>query len=419
MTPHDGSPGIGEAERRAAGPRPLDGPAVRPPSGVLAAHGPAAAALALALRFPARRASRWHRAGLTPGAERWFNRIGGAVLGLFVLAWSWTVAEAGERSGDEATRRDGLSLPTARIAAALTDPRAPTAAYLTDAALRVVAPARGRSGRLRTTIVDQGEAPGLEALPAGARIAYLDHGAVVADSALSADSLGAPSRTGIWQLAVTAGRALRPIADFAVITRRPIADRREGRVGRYFIGTWPTEARAYSGYRTPSGFIEVTPENQDTRVSEHFRLRDFLTKGQADVWPKYLVLDLKLVDKLELVLAELERDGVDVSGATVMSGFRTPQYNAGGGNTAGRASLSRHMYGDAADLYIDSDGDGWMDDLNGDGRRDVADARFLAAAVERVERRHPSLIGGIGIYRPGPGHGPFVHIDTRGFRARW
>ena len=65
------------------------------------------------------------------------------------------------------------------------------------------------------------------------------------------------------------------------------------------------------------------------------------------------------------------------------------------------------------------DGDGWMDDINRDGRRDVGDARYFAEAAERVEREHPSLIGGIGIYRPGPGHGPFVHVDTRGFRARW
>ena len=41
----------------------------------------------------------------------------------------------------------------------------------------------------------------------------------------------------------------------------------------------------------PRGFIEVTLENQDFHVSEHFRLRDFLTKGQQNVWPKYLLVD--------------------------------------------------------------------------------------------------------------------------------
>ena len=39
--------------------------------------------------------------------------------------------------------------------------------------------------------------------------------------------------------------------------------------------------------------------------------------------------------------------------------------------------------------------------------------------VDRVEAAHPELIGGAGIYPAGPGHGPFIHIDTRGYRARW
>jgi hypothetical protein len=29
------------------------------------------------------------------------------------------------------------------------------------------------------------------------------------------------------------------------------------------------------------------------------------------------------------------------------------------------------------------------------------------------------LVGGIGIYKACCGHGPFTHIDTRGYRARW
>ena len=382
--------------------------------------------LELALHFPQHRASRWHRSGLSPRGERWFDRVAYAILLLFVGSWGWTIAEARERPANE--RRVGLSAPTARIASALTDPRAPSAAYLTSAALASFAPPRGESGRLRAVIVDQGDALALDSVPAGASVGFADHGGAPSDSSVppatapapaAGDRAVAPRASGIWQLVLAAGSALQPVKEFAVITRRPIADRRNGRVGLYFIGTWPTEQRAHAGYRTPSGFIEVTPGNQDTHVSEHFQLRDFLTKGQANVWPKYLVLDMRLVDKLELVLAELREQGVDTRGVVVMSGFRTPSYNAGGGNTAGRASLSRHMYGDASDVFIDNDGDGWMDDINRDGRRDVGDARFFAEAAERVEREHPSLVGGIGIYRPGPGHGPFVHVDTRGFRARW
>jgi uncharacterized protein YcbK (DUF882 family) len=157
----------------------------------------------------------------------------------------------------------------------------------------------------------------------------------------------------------------------------------------------------------------------NTQISEHFQLRDFLTKGQENVWPKYVALSTTLLDKLELTIQELEQSGKPVQDVGVISGFRTPQYNAHGGETGGRGKLSRHMYGDAMDIYIDNDRNGRMDDLNGDGRVDIGDARVLAAAADRVERKYPVLIGGIGTYRPTGAHSGFVHIDTRGFRARW
>jgi hypothetical protein len=78
------------------------------------------------------------------------------------------------------------------------------------------------------------------------------------------------------------------------------------------------------------------------------------------------------------------------------------------------------MYGDAIDFYIDNDRDGRMDDLNGDGRVDLADLRIVVQAAERVERRFPELVGGIGVYPPRRGaHSGFIHIDARGTRARW
>jgi uncharacterized protein YcbK (DUF882 family) len=154
-------------------------------------------------------------------------------------------------------------------------------------------------------------------------------------------------------------------------------------------------------------------------LSDHFRLRDFFPHDQANVWPKYIVVEMKLIDKLELVLAELEKQGIPSGGVKVMSGFRTPQYNAGKGDTRGRASLSRHMYGDAADIFMDNDGNGNMDDLNGDGKVNTADARVILAAANRVEAAHPSLIGGVGVYPGTSAHGPFTHIDTRGYPARW
>jgi uncharacterized protein YcbK (DUF882 family) len=102
-----------------------------------------------------------------------------------------------------------------------------------------------------------------------------------------------------------------------------------------------------------------------------------------------------------------------------MSGFRTPRYNQQGVGSGGRANDSRHQYGDAADVYVVNGARDWMSDLNADGRVDTRDARLLAQAAERVEREHPELVGGIGVYKATSAHGPFVHIDVRGTRARW
>jgi hypothetical protein len=206
-----------------------------------------------------------------------------------------------------------------------------------------------------------------------------------------------------------------------VVTLESLQAMRGTRLGSYRVGHWPTEGLAArdSHYAPPPGFISVMPENEDTPVSKRFRLRDFLTHDQQDVWPKVLVLRVELLDKLELIGDELERRGLPGS-LRIMSGFRTPQYNAQGvGPKGGRAGASRHMYGDAADAFVDADGDDVMDDLDGDGRVTIRDARVLYAIAEDVEARHPRLAGGLSAYPANSAHGPFVHIDARGARARW
>ncbi|HTE47491.1 MAG TPA: hypothetical protein VK636_19775 [Gemmatimonadaceae bacterium] len=226
----------------------------------------------------------------------------------------------------------------------------------------------------------------------------------------------ATRRPGVYP--VPAAGSPRP---FSFIALHAFSEKRGPQIGAYRIGFWPAESASVhpEGYANPNGFIEVTRENADLHISEHFRLRDFLTHDQAAVWPKYLVLREDLIDKLELVIAELQRSGTPVRHMTVMSGFRTPEYNAHGGETAGRDELSRHMYGDASDVFVDNNGDGRMDDLNHDGRVDYRDAQLIIAASERVELSHPDLVGGGGVYRATNAHGPFAHIDVRGTRERW
>jgi hypothetical protein len=254
----------------------------------------------------------------------------------------------------------------------------------------------GRSGKLRFRVFGESR---LVALPMLQR--------------LLGDLL--PGVPGVYRADSAVGRP------FSFITLLPFSLKSSGALGSYRVGYWPAERRRPRAdtYANPEGFILVTPDNQDTQISEHFRLRDFLTHDQPDVWPKALVLREELVDKLELVIDDLEQRGVRVSRMVVMSGFRTPQYNARGVKRGGRAQDSRHQFGDAADVFVDNDGNGRMDDLNRDGRVNARDAKVIQDAVDRVERAHPTLVGGVGLYRATRAHGPFAHVDVRGVRARW
>jgi hypothetical protein len=368
--------------------------------------------------FPqAHRRHRIHQGLLTARQEHIFNWITVVVVMLYVTAWvaaldairrirNTPVPVVGSEHREPAAppRR-----PTQQITDALLGPAPVAPPLLTDAMLEFLRPLRGQSGDLRYAL----------ALP-GERFAQ-GSGATAVFGGEPSDFV-APQNPGIYEFSVELNRARRDIADMSVITLVPRERKHKGRIGPYRLGTWPNESggRPRSArYAPPKGFIEITPQNQTFAVSEHFRLQQFLTKDQRSVWPKYLLLDPLLIDKLELTIDELRSQGVRVDHVHVMSGFRTPQYSATGGNTAGRANLSRHMYGDGADVYVDNDRDGHPDDITGDGRVTTRDAERFAAAAERVEKAHPSLVGGIGIYKACCGHGPFTHVDVRGSRARW
>ena len=71
-------------------------------------------------------------------------------------------------------------------------------------------------------------------------------------------------------------------------------------------------------YRVPEGFIEVTEENVDTWVSPHFQLRQFICKQESD-YPKYCLISPRLLLKLELILAQVESDGIKAGSFYVMS----------------------------------------------------------------------------------------------------
>lgn len=232
------------------------------------------------------------------------------------------------------------------------------------------------------------------------------------------EDLRAPDRPGLSVLELR-NTATGEQSELNILTMVPAEQvDRSGYLNGYRIGAYPSKPlRGLDIYLPPKGFVEVTPENADTRVSPNFTLGQYVAKQQSD-YPKYVVLRASMFLKLENILAKLNNSGYPTKRLVVMSGYRTPFYNRAIGNT----QYSRHVWGGATDLYIDdAPADGVMDDLNKDGRVDRDDARWLAAFIDKMSRNGEfgPRVGGIGVYGSNSAHGPFVHVDVRGTRARW
>lgn len=207
------------------------------------------------------------------------------------------------------------------------------------------------------------------------------------------------------------------VMNLVVFVMVPASSVTGGKLNGYRIDDYPAEAlRGNPIYLPPQGFVELTAANLDTRVSPHFTLRQFVCK-QASGYPKYLILESALLLKLELLLELVNAADIRTDSFAVLSAFRTPFYNREIRNTL----YSRHQWGDAADIFIDVDGNGWMDDLDGSGAVDLADADVLYRFIEHLSDQpwYRPFEGGLGLYAPSPSRGPFVHVDVRGSKARW
>ena len=164
------------------------------------------------------------------------------------------------------------------------------------------------------------------------------------------------------------------------------------------------------------GFIELWPEDYERRVSTHLTFSDLLCHTEGS-WPQYMVLDPRLVDKLEQVLEEVSVYYPEARVIHCISGFRTPAYNEAIGNETG---FSLHLYGAAADIWIESwPANGLIDDLDRNKRIDVFDGELIVQSARNLEAAGEVAVGGASAYRWIPTHGPFVHLDTRGSAAVW
>jgi Peptidase M15 len=226
----------------------------------------------------------------------------------------------------------------------------------------------------------------------------------------------APQDKGLYRIKV-ANRALKESVTLNLFVMVPANQLTGEYLNGYHIGKYPPRALKNNPiYRPPKGFVEVTKANRDTRISPHFKLKQFVSKQQSD-YPMYVILQEKLLLKLELILESVNALGHESDTLHIMSGYRTPFYNKAIGNV----QYSLHQWGGAADIFVDDDENRLIDDLNKDRRIDFRDADVLRRIIEALQKdpQHKELAGGLGLYSSTTAHGPFVHVDVRGHTTRW
>ena len=190
-------------------------------------------------------------------------------------------------------------------------------------------------------------------------------------------NLKAPPASGIYSAEIGTADG-RFHSQLNVIVLQPFSKVEDGFLGSYQIGDYPSPHPGRSAYYPqPAGFIEVTKANRNTPLSPHFTLAQFLCKQESG-YPKYVVLREKLLYLLEDLLQETRNAGYDIDTFGFISGYRTPWYN----HSIGNVKYSRHVYGDAADIFVDSDADGRLDDLNRDGAQNRKDVQTFFDIVE-------------------------------------
>jgi len=212
----------------------------------------------------------------------------------------------------------------------------------------------------------------------------------------------APSRPGVATLrfAGPGKSGDSDVIDLRAFIMEPASSVKRGMLNGYRIGSYPPPLNANSLYRAPAGFIEVTRDNENTKVSPHFTLKQFICKEDTTkTFPKYVVLQEQLPFTLEALVERVNALGFNADAVHVMSAYRTPYYNS----AIGDVKYSMHQFGGAADVYVDG-----------------LDAAVLHDEIGRMMAADPGrLQGGLGLYPATKGHPPFVHVDVRGKTARW
>ena len=224
----------------------------------------------------------------------------------------------------------------------------------------------------------------------------------------------APDEPGLTQLSIMEGTTRHMTLNVFVMV--PASRMVNGRLDGVLIGEYPEAVEFSPIYLPPDGFIRVTEEMLSVNVSPNFKLGQFVEQTNTS-FPKYIVLRERLLLKLEVLLGHLNDEGYAAESLSIVRGYITPQRNRELGNSSG----GRHIYGGAATFIVDADGDGRMDDLDGNGTVGRGDGALLFEIVDELfsQTGKEYLQGGLYLYDDTTLRTPLLMMDARGFRKRW
>ena len=153
-------------------------------------------------------------------------------------------------------------------------------------------------------------------------------------------------------------------------------------------------------------FYKLNKSQAMKKIIGHYRIIDFLSKEDGS-WKPYFLENKEiywLVDPQALAAflrlkKEMKKLGLNWNKLKITSAHRTPDRN----KKVGGASQSRHIFGEAIDFQVG--------DVDGNRFTNEEDKKKVLELCEKIIGRR----GGIGLYPETQA----LHIDTRGYRARW
>ena len=165
--------------------------------------------------------------------------------------------------------------------------------------------ARGVSGEVRMRFVRAGERVDFPLKVSGrsegftyqwVKVGSTESGDVARP--LAGDTLLSPLEPGFYELVVTRSGIAQRISEPKLAVMVPFELKLGSSLNGYQIGRYPAEWSRNEQDERPDGFAEVHADELDLPLTRHLKMRDFITHDSQTIWPRYVAIDPRVLDKI-------------------------------------------------------------------------------------------------------------------------